>query len=694
MKQSLLRYIHFKTFRRVAIEKLIAYDKKKHGLLVNHAMGAGKTTTALLFLANFPRYRKVVAGPLSSHAEWTEGLEKFELKKYSVIKHEDLVSEQIGPKTVVVIDEAHLLDERTIPLRKLQSCLKIMLLTGTPVKSSVSDIGFLINIAAGRDVIPRTPLEFKRTFYTVDKVRSAVFGYTGPVLVEPGLQYLKSMIIMTAMYALVGAIIVHLSVYFRERQFESVPGKKGLFEYLGTFDELYGQGFFVNLFYFLKSSTNAPTGGEDFKARYTQQQLVARPDYTARMMRFNIQKILQRLTDGEKGTYMYTEADDKEIKEGKIPIDLFGKFEGEDERKGYMWTLPIWKFAYEILGPMSKLIRAFSYLDVAVLSVLAIMALQTGYKYLKELNDIVVLDTKKLGKAIAPYIVSYNPFLQNDTVMLKQFPKVKRHVKRYYLTLDQTATLQKIMLGLLSAEEYKGLGLDYDPRISNPYEYYGRMVSNLRPSRKFKLILDMYRAKSEPTVVWSNFDQGLDEFAAAAEAQGYSTVKLTYQNKKEELKRSLDGQVDFLLLRYVEAMSLPGVLVMHVLEPPGDMVTREQLHARIIRYTYGAENTSTVNIYTWLGLLPNLAIVGAALARMWVKYGLAQAPLEFKRKVDQDASPDSIVFKRLQRTRRDYEDLYNVFLSLDRERPSHPRICVPVQPGKKATCPKLYASLN
>lgn len=689
MKSSLLRYIHFKTFRRIAIEKLIAYDKQKHGLLVNHGMGTGKTTTTLLFLANFPRYRKVISGPLSSHAEWKDGLERFEIKKYSIITHDDLSNESIGSKTVVVIDECHLLDEKTVPLRKLQSCFKIMLLTGTPIKTSVSDIGLLINIAAGRDIIPRTPLEFKRTFYKVNKVRSAVFGYTGPVLVEPGLQYLKSMIIMTMMYALVGAIIVHLSVYFRERQIkDSVPGDKSLFEYLAGFDKLYGQSFFVGLFYFLKTSTNAPVeGGEDFRARYTQHQLIARPDYSARMMRFNIQKILQELTgDG----FPYSDEDKKEIDESNIPTDLFGKFKSEEERQGYMWTLPIWKFAYEVLGPMSKLIRTFSYLDVGVLSVLAIIALQTGYKYLKQINDIIVLDTNKLGKVIAPYIVSYNPFLQNDTAMLKQFPSVKRYIKRYYLTLDQTAILQKIMLGLLSADEYKALGLDYDPAIVNPYEHYGRMVSNLRPSRKFTLILTMYQAKPEPTVVWSNFERGLDEFAAAAEAQGYSTVKITYQNKKEQLQRALDGKVDFLLLRYVEAMSLPGVLTMHVLEPPGDMVTREQLHARIIRYTYGAENTNTVHIYTWIGLMPSVAIVGTALARLWTKYGLAQAPLEFKRKVQQDSSPDSIVFQRLQRTKRDYEDLYNVFLSLDRQRPSNPRICVPVQPGKKATCPKLY----
>ena len=99
------RDVHFKPFRREVIERLVAKCPNQHGLLVNHTMGTGKTKTGLLFLANFPKFPKLIIAPTSAHNEWVSG--KHIKSPYKLITPEKLPRQLITKKTIVVFDECH-----------------------------------------------------------------------------------------------------------------------------------------------------------------------------------------------------------------------------------------------------------------------------------------------------------------------------------------------------------------------------------------------------------------------------------------------------------------------------------------------------------------------------------------------------------------------------------------------------------
>uniref|UniRef100_A0A6C0BNI6 Helicase ATP-binding domain-containing protein n=1 Tax=viral metagenome TaxID=1070528 RepID=A0A6C0BNI6_9ZZZZ len=723
---------HYRKFRREAIEQLVSRYPEKHGLVVNHTMGTGKTKTALLFLANFPKFPKLIIAPVSAHSEWVQGLAELKLTQYRLAVPEELDDVKITKKTVVVVDECHLLiplltsqrvwnlTQREQVLRSLQRSFKVLLLTGTPVKTHVSDLRLLINIAAGRDVIPSTRKAFQARYYRINKTRAATEGYLSPLLLKPTYKFFQNLITMTILYALFSRIVSHIIAYFRFKsyseaqlrqkypEYAEVKGDfnilrgQGIMSYLTNFSDFYGQGFLVDMFRFMGENTDLTPQQQVFRQFYRQQQQMSEPAFASTVIMVNTQMLLQQLCrvegSGCQGQYDDLEPVLRQLPESeraRIPKDLF-TLEGKDAQK-LRWTIPLWKFLLAVLKPMNFLVKQLSYLDVSLLSMLGMAIIGAAYQYYRKLGTIMELDTVKLGKDLQPYIVTYNPFLQKDRVMLRHFPQVKYVTQTYDLSQEQVTVLQKIMLQMLSEQELLALGFIpdelkievFEEETNNPYLAYGRMVSNLRPSRKFENILDMYQRRPQPTLIWSNFEKGLSNFAIEARARGLSTVRLNREDKPEQLKAALEGRVDFLLLPppMVEGISLPGIEVMHILEPPQDVITDQQLKFRVIRYS---DEPGKVTIFTWIGEMPSQRTRFMALLRLWKQVGLGEEPLTFSRRLKYDSSPDSMVFSTLSQATKDYEKLYKSFLTLQRKRRQASEVCVPVQPRKRATCPKYF----
>jgi len=727
--------IHYKKFRRQAIEMLVSRYPARHGLLVNHTMGTGKTKTALLFLANFPQRPKLIVAPVSAHAEWVSGLRQFELKEYQLLTFEELGDAKVTRSHVCVIDECHLLvplltTDRLWPVRKrdhimteLQKiCFKIMLLTGTPVRSQVSDLRLLVNIAAGRNIIPATRKEFRAKYYKVSVSRAVTLGYLTPIVLEPTYKFFKNMIQTTLAYAIFSRIIMHIVAYFqfkrrtsqqiqemglvgdqKEKVTENILKNKGIIDYLANFDDIYGQGFFSTLVSFTSDVTDVGVNKRAFRKFYQKQQIMACPSHTSSTVLLNLKLLLQQLCQlrdsGCENEYQFSE-EDKTLMKGppEIPTDLFKLKDIEQEK--FRWTIPIWRFMYMLFKPLNTLTKWFSNLDIALLSLLGLYVLKVGFNMYKDLGEIVELDASRLSRDLQAHMVTYDPFLSRDRAMLRHFPEVTYTTQEEDLTLSQVRVLQKIMLGMVSPEEFVDLGFlpsevhaqVYEAHEHQPYKYYGRMVSNLLPSRKFQAIIEAYLARQEPTLIWSNFEQGLVNFQAEAEARGLTTSRLERETKHEQLHAALEGKVDFLLLppHMVEGISLPGIRQMHILEPPDSVITYEQLQARVVRYMQNRPDDLKVTVTTWLSILPSRRRMFEAMMKIWTQVGYSEEPFTFAKRLTHDASPDTMVWSEMQNARRDFVALSKSLTGMERRSRPPPEVCVPVQPSKRATCPRYF----
>jgi SNF2 family DNA or RNA helicase len=174
------------------IEHIINKCSNQKGMILFHHMGTGKTITALFFLLNFQgtTLKSLVICPDEIKVVWYNEIKKQGLpsnmidqiigfSQLKVIKKMDLKN------TVVVIDEAHNLvkwfyenpNDIAPVISTLQGCKKSLLLTGTPVYANETDILFLINIAAGKDIVPYHEDQFRQKFFKTKVIKSALQGW-------------------------------------------------------------------------------------------------------------------------------------------------------------------------------------------------------------------------------------------------------------------------------------------------------------------------------------------------------------------------------------------------------------------------------------------------------------------------------------------------------------------------------------
>ena len=184
----------------IPLKYIVGYCKKQRGILINHYMGTGKTITALVIAKNFPQYKKIIIVPEEIKYVWELEQHKIEFNSeeqstISYIFYKNLKTIRNLPdikNTIVFMDEAHhILDvigknkditlEKSLKIIKwLQSAKKIVLLTGTPIYNKESDIIYLINIAAGKTLIPYLEKKFEDKYYQTHVVDSFFRGWFWP----------------------------------------------------------------------------------------------------------------------------------------------------------------------------------------------------------------------------------------------------------------------------------------------------------------------------------------------------------------------------------------------------------------------------------------------------------------------------------------------------------------------------------
>jgi SNF2 family DNA or RNA helicase len=131
----------------------------QHGVVVYHGLGAGKTLSSILAADRYGGANVVVPAALQENY-------KKELRKAKPKNHFNIQSYEgfakhpprdVGEK-MLVVDEAHRLRNPGVMSDAITSAAarakKVMLLTGTPVQNKPHELASLVNIAAGKKVLP------------------------------------------------------------------------------------------------------------------------------------------------------------------------------------------------------------------------------------------------------------------------------------------------------------------------------------------------------------------------------------------------------------------------------------------------------------------------------------------------------------------------------------------------------------
>jgi len=171
-----------------------------HGLLLWWGMGLGKTLGGLEFILNFPSRKVNIICPRELKFVWENELKKipeiYNQIEYHVYEEPiSFLSKLSFHDELIIFDEAqHLVPviknsisiKRTMDL--FNTSYKTVLLTGTPMYNEMSDLAFIINLAAGKTILPYNVSEFDLKYYKINKKRSLVMGH-----ITSSLMYLNNL---------------------------------------------------------------------------------------------------------------------------------------------------------------------------------------------------------------------------------------------------------------------------------------------------------------------------------------------------------------------------------------------------------------------------------------------------------------------------------------------------------------------
>lgn len=158
------------------------------GQIAYHSLGSGKT---LLGLRAIEKYHKQHGGkalavvPASLTHNFPEQAKKFKVdidpSRLEVTTYDQLHKHVNKDYGLVVADEAHKVrnkgTQRSEYLEKImQKAHKRLLLTATPVYNKHTDIASLVNMAAGKPVLPKDEKGFEEKFVKREKVHPGLLG--------------------------------------------------------------------------------------------------------------------------------------------------------------------------------------------------------------------------------------------------------------------------------------------------------------------------------------------------------------------------------------------------------------------------------------------------------------------------------------------------------------------------------------
>lgn len=179
------------------VDHLTNKDPQLKGLLLFHGFGSGKTILSLDFAEKFKKKSKnnvLILLPRFLEANWHDQMSKYGINNKSGYKivsfaKSEKVLEMNLENTLVVIDEVHKLiqliksTDHNVSKKfselyfKLRSAKKILALTGTPIFSEVSDIGYIGNLLSRKDLFYLDDSKFRQNYMKISPIKAFVRGH-------------------------------------------------------------------------------------------------------------------------------------------------------------------------------------------------------------------------------------------------------------------------------------------------------------------------------------------------------------------------------------------------------------------------------------------------------------------------------------------------------------------------------------
>jgi len=160
-------------------QSCVDFIKYNRGLILYHSMGSGKTITSLSMVLQF-NLPIVIIATKASKKNFQDDIEKMS-KSIKIDKSKIMITTYQKAITLikekkldfnkksVIIDEAHRLRNVSklinILITECFNAEKLVLLTGTILYNSLSDLSVLVNMVKQVDVLPETSKEFKFFYY-------------------------------------------------------------------------------------------------------------------------------------------------------------------------------------------------------------------------------------------------------------------------------------------------------------------------------------------------------------------------------------------------------------------------------------------------------------------------------------------------------------------------------------------------
>lgn len=157
----------------------------KHGLVLNWTVGSGKTIGAIAAAEAVGTKAQVVV-PASLRENFKKEIKAYKPKaSFDINSYESFTSKKPSVKNkTLIFDEAHRL--RTSKSNRSQTAQlltgeakKVLLLTGTPIQNAPHEIAPLVNVAAGKKILPTSEKEFNSKYVQHQYWNPGILRYLG-----------------------------------------------------------------------------------------------------------------------------------------------------------------------------------------------------------------------------------------------------------------------------------------------------------------------------------------------------------------------------------------------------------------------------------------------------------------------------------------------------------------------------------
>lgn len=181
-------------YRQHQEETIKKYADNK-GVLLYHSVGSGKTITALSIYKQIlkikPNIKLVILSESYLKQRWLADTQFLNINQSNIkfynYTHPDL--EELNMKdAILIVDEAHNIiplmqnEKKYDIIKNLLKAYKIICLTATPIQYSITDISYLLNFVARKDILPYNSDEFRNKFMIMNKTKRNIFGNIYPYL--------------------------------------------------------------------------------------------------------------------------------------------------------------------------------------------------------------------------------------------------------------------------------------------------------------------------------------------------------------------------------------------------------------------------------------------------------------------------------------------------------------------------------